>query len=329
MIAASMISVAVMLAAAVAVVLSRSFLAAVAALSVVSLALSVLFALLRAPDVAMAEAAVGAGLSGVLLALAGRNLGLTGPAAVVMQQSGRLAIAARGNGPRIASLVFLAGLGTMLAATLAQLPFAGAPMQVGQEIVARAPAEVGAANIVTAIVLGYRGFDTLGEVTILFVAATAIGMVLSGSGLGRASRAGEGAPAGFILDRAAGLLLPFLIVLGAYVIIHGHLSPGGGFQGGAILAAAILLPLLANPAGPFQHGTAMLVEGLAGASFVALGLVSLLGGSAFLTPLFGTGTLGALFSAGSLPLLYLAIGLKVGSELAGLLHRLLVRGGKA
>lgn len=81
MIAVAMLSVAVMLAAAVAVVLLRSYLAAVAALSVVSLALSVLFALLRAPDVAMAEAAVGAGLSGVLLALAGWRLKLIGAAA--------------------------------------------------------------------------------------------------------------------------------------------------------------------------------------------------------------------------------------------------------
>jgi uncharacterized MnhB-related membrane protein len=68
--------VGVMLLAAVAVVVLRGFLAAVAALAAVSLALSVLFVLLRAPDVALAEAAVGAGLSGVLLALTLRRVGL-------------------------------------------------------------------------------------------------------------------------------------------------------------------------------------------------------------------------------------------------------------
>jgi uncharacterized MnhB-related membrane protein len=78
MIIASLLSLLVMLTAAVAVVVLRSFLSAVAALSVVSLALSVLFTILRAPDVAMAEAAVGAGLSGLLLTLAARRLGLTG-----------------------------------------------------------------------------------------------------------------------------------------------------------------------------------------------------------------------------------------------------------
>lgn len=69
-------SVVVMLVAALAVLVLRSLMAAVAASSVVSLALSVLFALLRAPDVALAEAAVGAGLSGVLLALTLRRVGL-------------------------------------------------------------------------------------------------------------------------------------------------------------------------------------------------------------------------------------------------------------
>lgn len=69
-------TVAVMLAAAIGVLALRRLLAAVVASSVVSLALSVLFVILRAPDVALAEAAVGAGLSGVLLALSLRKLGL-------------------------------------------------------------------------------------------------------------------------------------------------------------------------------------------------------------------------------------------------------------
>lgn len=73
---AAALCVVVMLVAAIAVLTLRSLLAAVAASSVVSLALSVLFVILRAPDVALAEAAVGAGLSGVLLALTLRRLGL-------------------------------------------------------------------------------------------------------------------------------------------------------------------------------------------------------------------------------------------------------------
>jgi uncharacterized MnhB-related membrane protein len=72
----AIVGVVVMLAAAVAVLLLRDFVSAVAASAVVSLGLSVLFVVLRAPDVALTEAAVGAGLSGVLFALALRRLGL-------------------------------------------------------------------------------------------------------------------------------------------------------------------------------------------------------------------------------------------------------------
>jgi len=71
-----LIIVAIMLASAVAVLLLKDFLAALAAFSVVSLGLSVLFVILRAPDVAMTEAAIGAGLSSLLFALAIRRLGL-------------------------------------------------------------------------------------------------------------------------------------------------------------------------------------------------------------------------------------------------------------
>ena len=71
-----LIIVAIILASAVAVLLLKDFLAALAAFSVVSLGLSVLFVILRAPDVAMTEAAIGAGLSSLLFALAIRRLGL-------------------------------------------------------------------------------------------------------------------------------------------------------------------------------------------------------------------------------------------------------------
>ena len=71
-----LIIVAIMLASAVAVLLLKDFLAALAAFSVVSLGLSILFVVLRAPDVAMTEAAIGAGLSSLLFALAIRRLGL-------------------------------------------------------------------------------------------------------------------------------------------------------------------------------------------------------------------------------------------------------------
>lgn len=222
----------------------------------------------------------------------------------------------------ITSLLFMIGLGLLLGAVLQTLPHGEIITGIGPAILDRAPDEVGTANIVTSVLLAYRGLDTLGELTVLFVAAIAAGLVLGQ----RRPDAPYEPKAGFILQSAADILFPFLIIVGAYIILHGHLTPGGGFQGGAILAAAFFVPVLASPASSLNHKVSSLVEGLAGSAFIIIGLIALIGDGdfkgAFLTPLFGTGEVGQLFSAGSLPLLYLAVGLKVGAELAGLLARL-------
>lgn len=216
----------------------------------------------------------------------------------------------------LATLLFLGGLSFLLLVITGGLLFGSPPMLIGHGIQQAAPGEVGAANIVTAVVLGYRGLDTLGELSILFAAATAGGLVLGGA----RSRAGN--PAGFILRTGVDLLFPLLLVAGMYVVIHGHLTPGGGFQGGVILAAAFFLPLLARPQDSLNHTWMAVIEGLAGAAFIGIGFAALVQGEAFLTPLFDKGVLGELVSGGSLPLLYLAVGLKVGAELASLLLRL-------
>jgi multicomponent Na+:H+ antiporter subunit B len=113
-----------------------------------------------------------------------------------------------------------------------------------------------------------------------------------------------------------------LLTVGFYIVLHGHLTPGGGFQGGVVLAAAFFVSFLARPARQPSHAGITLIEALAGASFIGIGLAAMFGGGAFLQPLLDKGTLGQLVSAGSLPLLYLAVGLKVGAELAGLLAHL-------
>ncbi len=212
---------------------------------------------------------------------------------------------------QLTSLIFLIGLGLLLASVIKSLPLDTG--RVGAEILKIAPAEIGTANIVTSIVLAYRGLDTLGELTILFVAATAAGMVL---GRGRINTTPQ---AGFILRTASFVLFPFLIITGSYIIIHGHLTPGGGFQGGAILAVAFFLPVLASVGNSLDHRTSSIIEGFAGITFIVVGLLALLNQGHFLAPLFGVGTVGELISAGSLPLLYMAVGLKVGAELAALL----------
>lgn len=219
---------------------------------------------------------------------------------------------------RATSAVFLLGLAMLIAAVYQQLSFYGSDINVGQAINGMSANQVGTSNIVTSVVLAYRGLDTLLELTILFTAATAGGMVL-----GRRKAAVKNDPdAGFVLRAGADLFFPLLLVVGIYIILHGHLTPGGGFQGGVILASAFFVPTLARPGQKLDQRWISLVEGLAGASFIFIGLLAMIGGQAFLAPLFGNGELGNLFSAGSLPLLYTAVGLKVGAELAGLLGHL-------
>lgn len=219
---------------------------------------------------------------------------------------------------RYGALIFAAGFAFFLFVLFAGQPLGAPPMTVGRAVLDQAPAAVGAANIVTSVVLAYRGIDTMGELAILFAASTAVGLVL-GRGRGHAAPAAE--PGGFILQAGVDLLFPLLLVVGFYIILHGHLTPGGGFQGGVVLAAAFVLPVLARPAEQPSHGAMAWVEGLAGTAFIVTGLAALAFDRAFLAPLLGAGQLGALVSAGTLPILYLAVGLKVGAELASLLLR--------
>ncbi len=224
---------------------------------------------------------------------------------------------------KLTALLFSGGLAFLLMVIAWQFTLGEAPMLIGAVILDTAAKEVGAANLVTSVVLGYRGIDTLGEIAILFTAATATSMVLSSFGAtSEPASKNEMREDGSILGSSVRLFFPLLLTLGLYIIVHGHLTPGGGFQGGVILAGAFFLPLLAIPGRSVNHSGIALVEGFAGAAFIIIGLAALFSGQAFLQPLFEHGVIGHLFSAGSLPLLYIAVGLKVGAELSGLLANL-------
>ncbi len=183
----------------------------------------------------------------------------------------------------------------------------------------RTASDLGAANIVTAIIVTYRGLDTLGEVTVLFLSAAVVGLVLA---RGRRRQAGHHplTPVGELLTTGTRLLVPLIMLLGVYIFVNGHLTPGGGFQGGAVIASAVLLTLLADPVRNFSHRLIATVESLTGFFYVALGVLGLFLAGGFLdNRILPLGELGQLFSAGAIPLIYSLVGLKVGAEFSSML----------
>lgn len=178
--------------------------------------------------------------------------------------------------------------------------------------------ENGGSNLVTSIVVNYRGFDTLGEVTVLFLSVSGAAFVLRRrTGL----EVHEPLPASEIVTTGARLMFAPIVLFGAYIFVHGHLTPGGGFQGGAVIASGVLLLLLADRDRALPHGLLSWMESLSGVGFVLAGAAGLWAAGSFLSNqgVLPLGQWNRLFSAGVIPVIYIFIGLKVGSELATLL----------
>ena len=140
--------------------------------------------------------------------------------------------------------VTLALSGIFLAAALA-LPAFGDPSapavnEVSRRYLEQGAEETGAVNAVTGLILDYRAFDTLGESAVLFAAAASVILLLNRPD--RRTRTFRGP------DQLTNLLgrplLPVILLFGVYVILNGHLSPGGGFSGGAVLGGGLILASL-------------------------------------------------------------------------------------
>ena len=171
--------------------------------------------------------------------------------------------------------------------------------------------EEGSANEVTSIVVNYRGFDTLGEVTVLFISIIGLTLLMGGVVEKKKMRKPS-----LIVRTGSNFLFPFILVFGIYIFVHGHLTPGGGFPGGAVIASGFLLLLLGLENYKFNLTASKIIESLAGLTFVSIGLVGLFVKNSFLANFIPTGTVGFLFSAGMVALIYIVIGIKVGAELS-------------
>lgn len=225
---------------------------------------------------------------------------------------------------KVISFILLLIIATGIALSLKEIPFGETESKLREYCLEHGIQETGATNIVTSVVVNYRGFDTLGEVTVLFLAAIGLSAVLYRN---KEMEGKKGRKSSLILFTGCRFLFPLILLFGTYIFIHGHLTPGGGFQGGAIIASGFLLTILGcwRWVG-INRNRFKVTESLSGLAFVVIGLLGLLYGGYFLLNYFPKGTPNKLFSAGIIPIIYIAIGFKVGSEIAGIIDDL-VRSG--
>ncbi len=184
--------------------------------------------------------------------------------------------------------------------------------------------ESGPANIVTAIVADYRSFDTLGEVSVLFVSSLGVALLL---GSAMQNRMKLNFKPNFMLRVGSRALFGIILMTGVFVIIHGHLTPGGGFPGGTMIASSMLLLYLADDQFRAKIKGFKVLESIAGTLYVVLGLVGLFVFDYFLVNFMSNGIIGELISAGMIPIIYVLIGLKVGSEISGIIDNFLTEEG--
>jgi multicomponent Na+:H+ antiporter subunit B len=180
------------------------------------------------------------------------------------------------------------------------------------------------ANVVSSVNFDLRAMDTLGEEAILFASVLGVA-ALARPAAGESDRR-LGPPREQVLDgvRSTALVFfPVTLVVGLDVVLHGALTPGGGFQGGVILGTGIHLVYVAGgyraltrvrPLDVFEHG-----ESVGMGAFVAAGVAALLVGGSFLGNVVPTGRLGTLTSAGTVELLSIAVGVEVASAVIVLL----------
>ena len=221
--------------------------------------------------------------------------------------------------PILAALFGAVMLAFLLVTVFDLPPFGSANNPTQNEVVERyvrdGLRETGAVNIVAGVILDYRAFDTLGESHVLFTALTAVLILLLGEGEYHQSTGVLSMQHDRIVITTAKVLVPIIVLFGVYVILNGHLSPGGGFSGGAVLGAAMILSLNAFGSGTMKRFLTIRTfrfVSVAALSFYSLSKAySFFTGANHLPSVFTTGVIGNLFSAGLIPYLNIAVGLVV------------------
>jgi multicomponent Na+:H+ antiporter subunit B len=178
-----------------------------------------------------------------------------------------------------------------------------------------------ATDYVTALNFDLRAFDTLGEEYILFAAVLGVTFLLSGvreRKLGprdSVTRPHQLAGASDAIRAVLIMLVPLVVALGGYVVLHGALTPGGGFQGGVVLASGPLCLLIAGRFLAMRRlapdSALEALDAIGAGAYAALGLAGLVLASIYLRNFLPLGISGHLLSGGYMPLNSLAVGLEV------------------
>ena len=229
---------------------------------------------------------------------------------------------------RLFSVLFCISLVLVLLTGVSYLPtFGHAENPVNNEVPQRyiesGLQETGAVNIVTGMILDYRAFDTLGESHVLFIATCTVLILLRiDKKKGKDSIAEREAndriyepKNDVILQTVARILVPPIIIFGIYVILCGHLGPGGGFSGGAVIGAGLILYL--NAFGFAKTERFFTAKTYKWMSFGALACYALAKSYSFYTganeihSVIPLGTPGAIHSSGLILILNICVGIVV------------------
>ena len=221
----------------IAIVQSKNLFVSVMLSGIFSLLLAVNFFLLDAADVALTEAAVGAGISTVLLL----------NALTITTKDEKT-----GSSNRVVALIIIIIAALVLIYATFDTPLFGDPNAPLHQHVApwyldKTAEAIDIPNVVTAVLGSFRGYDTLGEVFVVFTAGIGV-LFLLGTLPGPFAQSNpykSTDPKGlrhYLIPRIVGRsLIPFILLFGLYIQFHGEYGPGGGFQAGALIAAAIIL----------------------------------------------------------------------------------------
>lgn len=199
--------------------------------------------------------------------------------------------------------------------------FGDHPLPYGDMINRLGPLERHVSNMVSAVNFDFRGFDTLGEEIMLMTAVTGTAVLLRGSrgkGLGDKPATIPGRlipPHSEALLIAGRLAVPITLVFGIYVVLHATVTPGGGFQGGVIIASAVLLRFLSEGYASWRDLMRSEIldafEGGGAAMYAIAGLIPMLSGAAYLTNRLPLGQLKQMLSGGLMLVLNFGVGFAV------------------